>query len=633
MKNYRFDKTQYENWKPIIDNQGARRVLNRTKVNKGVELLPGLFSDEPRTLRAMTTLQYELYKAFPPVVNDVGICDKTAIANNWTKLFNVAGYSMNPNSLPPLDNQHARNEIGMTTTAFKSPEHREILAQVVKYVCGAARPARLSMRRQASMGAPYFINDVPLKKELMRHALSNVERILHLVDEDNLIGLFTEFNAPIVQLLGERVQPDVCKGEPGHWHPKERWVNLEEYVRHGNVDARIIADKSFSLNGNVISDHWACRRRVVYGMSFVVNYLVAAVFAQLRAAYLEEFAFTWKHRTHEEIEQKIANRKYFAGFDVTQMDSTVPAFLVDATCDEMEKYLDPRFVKLIRLMFRAPFIAPYPYNLPAVGAPINPLFGESPFDVGSFTMNLGLPSGIACNPDCGKIFMMFQYLCLINDFTGDVLTTGVDKILRGEHPNYAFLNAGDDCVILMNDEKLFAHVRDGKYHTDYFKVEPETPISFLGAVFYDDGQRHRVCPNIESLLVNWLVPEKGIDHYSRRNFWAIGDVERRSYYAKAPSYGEVWRMYDRIFTTITGTSPTMVSEEIYRQQLVNMSLSTLDLLVLQNPSYLHYKVDERDVSADLLDLIVTSIPAEEVVPCVQPIFGYKIEGDLYGKAA
>lgn len=603
-------------------------MLNRTNRSTGCLIYPGVKSDDPNFLRFTEELVRVLRAEFPMELTEHGVCGSNGIASGWTKPLNVAGYVMNPNSLPPIDNTWIREEIGLDSQGFKSERHREILAEVVKAVAGHARAARLSINRSASMGAPFYHGLLPVKKQLVEYALQNLDRLLEAVKNNDLITLLTVYNAAIVQVLGERIQPDVLQVEGNRFVPKVRRVNLEAFARGQDKEARIDANKDVVINGSILLNHSACRRRVVYGMSFVVNHIIAAIFSQFREYYLNEFAYTWKHRSSDEIEEKVNSWQFFAGFDVTQMDSTVPAFLIDATCDELEKYMDERAVKLIRLMCRAPFIAPHPYYLPDEGVKTNPLYGDDPLSVDSFNFKLGLPSGIACNPDFGKIFMMFQYLVLMDDLRQDVLEVGVERILKGLHTDYAFLNAGDDCVIMMNDQKLFEIIRDGKYRTDYFKVEPESPISFLGNVFYEDKGRIKVAPNMESFLANWLVPERGIDHWSRRNFWAIGATEREAHYSRAPSYGPISEIYRRLFIRHLGVDPNYLVDQEFPKQLLNKSLSTIDMLVLQNPSYLHYRYTEDDVSKEVLDLIVSSVSAATVVPAVAPFISAKIEGDV-----
>lgn len=604
-------------WKPLISTRGAIRVLNRQRMNKGVQLYPEIYSDQGATPGTLRKLAIKLSETFKVTENENGTVGPNAIAGDFYQLLTVAGHGMNPITVPPMKNAGIRRELELTD-GWASPRHREIFRRLVRLMCATKLPSKVSIRREASTGCPDYVNEVPKKKKELLHALKNLGSFLDLVDKGALLELFVEYNAPIVQTTGERTQADKVTRDGNRFKSKDREVNDEHAARTGDFTSRKAADKTVMVDGHILRDHFAGRRRTVFGMSFVPNYVVAAIFSTMRAHYLEAYAFTWKHRTPESILEKMRQFKFLAGFDVKQFDQTVPTFMVDEFCSELKNYVDPRIAKLIRLMFAAPYIVPYPFIAGRSEEKFNPIFGANPFDEASFTMELGLPSGISCNPDFGKLVMMTQYLCLADDFYHDVLEVGIETILRGEHEKYAFLNMGDDCVVLMNEEPFRNHVLNGEYNAQYMAVEPEKPISFLGNVPYTDERGElQLAPNIASFFVNWLVPEFGVENHRRRNFWAVGDRERRQHYAKSPAYSEAYGIYEEIFVDGFGRSPSSITADYYDQQKKMGSLSFIDALVLQNPSYLQYRFEENQVSPEILDQLVTSLPAEEVWPLIQ----------------
>jgi len=145
--------------------------------------------------------------------------------------------------------------------------------------------------------------------------------------------------------------------------------------------------------------------------------------------------------------------------------------------------------------------------------------------------------------------------------------------------------------------------------------EEEQPISFLGNVPYtDDRGELQLAPNIASFFINWLVPEHGIDNHRRKNFWAVGDRERRQHYARSPSYSVAYGIYEDLFTSAFGRSPGSIAAEYYDSQRKLGSLSFIDALVIQNPDYLQYRFDENEVSPEILELLITSLSADEVWP-------------------
>lgn len=614
---YDIPDSVHERWRAILDTRGTTRVLNRVRPNKGVLLYPNVRSDDPTTLRMMATLADKLSSALQPTILPNGTVGSNAIAGDFYQLRTVAGYGMNPVTVPPISNAALRAELKLADR-FKTTRHVEIFDRLVRLMFSEKLPAKVSIRREASTGAPDFVNDVVKKKTELRHALKNLDTFLDLVDKGELRELFVQFNAPIVQTTGERTQADKVMLVNGQYTSKVREVNDEESARTGSVSGRRPASKVVVVDGQPVIGHFAGRRRTVYGMSFVPNYVVAAFMAPCREHYLSAYEFTWKHRTPESILEKMRRFKYQAGFDVKQFDQTVGTFMVERFCSNLERYFDKRLARLVRLMFAAPYLVPYPWIAGTSETPFNPVFGDDPFDVSSFTMEPGLPSGISCNPDFGKLAMMTQYLIVMDDYYHDVLEVGIDVILRGEHTKYGFLNMGDDCVILLNEEAAYDHIVKGEYKTDYFAVEPETPISFLGNVPYtDDRGQLQLAPNIASFFVNWLVPEFGVENHRRRDFWAVGDRERRQHYAKSPSYSEAYGIYEDVFTAAIGRSPSSITAEYYDQQRKLGALSFIDALVLQNPAYLQYRFSEDQVSPEILEQLVTSLPADEVWPLIK----------------
>lgn len=625
---YAIPDAQADAWDPIISTQGYARRMGRVPENKGLLLYPGVLSDDPKTMRAHALIADELNK-IPVNIDGSGVLGAEAVPGDFNALRTVPGHKMGQVSIPPVSNEAIRTELGLLSD-FATDRDKQIFDQLVKLMFGRAAPAKVPVRREASTGAPDFVNDVAKKKSELRAALKDLPRFLDLIDQDKLIELFIEFNAPIVHTTGERNQADKFELKNGRLQSKDREVNDELAARTGlKRGRRSPADKTVWVNGQAVEGHAATRRRTVYGTAFVPNYVCAAFCASWRAVYLEEFHFTWKHREPAHILEKMKRYGVLVGFDVKQFDQTVPHFLIERFMDQLELYTDKRVVKLIRLLFTAPYMVPWPWMAgKSGGQEFNPLFGATPWDIATFAMRLGLPSGIAINPDSGKLLMGFQYLVVLDRYYGDVLEVGLDVILRGECPRYAMLNMGDDCVLLTSEPGFDAWFEAGEFAVphNYFALEPERPISFLGNVPYrDDAGELQLAPNVISYLVNWLVPEHGIDSRNREHFWAVGERERRLHYARAPMYSHVKETFARIYEQELGFNPEAIATEAYEQQRKYQNLSTWDALVLQNPEYLHYKVDESQISPEILDLIVTSLPADEVWPLTQPFFG-----DTYG---
>lgn len=614
---YRVPDAQAHAWRAITSTKGFTRRMSAKRRNRGVMLYPGIMSDDRSTLRMTRTLASILSQGQTLATNDDGTLGPEAVPSDFYQLLTVPGYGMNPISVPPVNNEMIRSNLKLHD-GFLTTRDRQIFDSLVKMMFARSAPAPVGIRREASTGAPDYVNDMVKKKHELRFALENMDRYLDLIKKDKLLELYVEFNSPIVHTTGERTQADKVEARDGSFYSKDREVNDELAARTALKEGRRFpADKRVFKDGAEIAGHFAGRRRTVFGTSFVPNYILATFCSSWRKVYLDDFAFTWKHRTEDEILSKMKRFTHIVGFDVKQFDQSVATWMIDAFVDELGKYVDEGVSKLVSLMFKAPYIVPYPWIDGTSEEAFNPLYGDDPFAASSFKMEVGLPSGIAINPDCGKLFMTWQYLVVLDRYHKNVLEIGVDTILRGEHDQYGLLNMGDDCVLLVNDANFAQWFRDGGYANPYFLLEEEKPISFLGNVPYRNERGElKLTPNIVSYLVNWLVPEVGIDHPRRRNFWAIGERERRVHYATAPAYPRVHEAFEKCFRDEFGVSPASITMEAFEQQRRLQNLSTWDTLVLQNPDYLHYKVSEDMISPEILDIIITSLGVEETWPVI-----------------
>ena len=598
--------------------------MNRGRPNDSVELYPGIRSADPKTLRMLERMALRCTEKLNVTIRPNGAAGSNAIVNNFYQLMTVAGFGMNPTTVPPVHNRKIREELKLVD-GFESPRERRIFKELVKIMFGEAKPAKLKMRRTASTGLPRFVNKVSLKKGLITYALGHLDRILTMLSKGQLEELYDEFEIVIAYALGERTQADtVIRNQDGSFSSKDREVNDEEAARTAlEGGTRRPADKRIFIDTVEIKNHFAGRRRTVYGMSFVINYLFAAFFSQWREVYLERYAFTWKHRTREEKQEKINRYKYQSGFDVKQFDQSVADWMVDAFTNDLKDFADERFCSALNLAFKCPYVVPYPYITGTSEVKFNPLFGANPLDADAFDMFYGLPSGIACVPDCGKLFMMWQYLVIADRYFHNVLEVGIAEILMGEHDEYAFLNMGDDCVAMTNHEGFALYLQNNEYESSYFKVEQEQGTAFLGDIVYeDDAGSVKTAANMVSYLVNKYVPEFGIDHPRRKNTWAIGMREQANHYSQAPAYGIVHEIEEEEFYNAWGQTPNSFVSEAYESQKRYAGMSFIDLLVMQKPEYLYYRFDERDVSPEIMAELITSIPAEDVWKSVKSYIRY-----------
>jgi hypothetical protein len=549
---------------------------------------------------------------FPLDVLPNGFAGETGVPGNFNALLNVSGYGMDPLPIPVRDNKEllAANNIAREIRAGDIPWLKEI----VRLFFGHAVPANLHIRKQASTGFPYFTTDNQYKKLATLKALHNVDAYLDLAtgNEQQLRKLLDEYHSVMIYAIQERQQPNAIVEDNGKYSSKARTAPTEEEARSGSYAGKTVADMSvYDVGGNLIPNHFAMRRRDVFGMNGVTNYVLTGIINCFREVYLNRFAFTYKTRDRTDKQAKIANYAYVVGSDVKTMDKMIPAWFTRHVFEELTKYLDDRVVEVMRRAFQAPYVVPPPWR--KTGPDYNPVFGGSPLDPASFSQHVGLPSGIAFNPDWGKLWMTFVYVILYRDCGALYSTSDVEPFLRGLNKQHALLDMSDDAAFLTNSGEVARKLAKAK--SPYAVLEPETPVIFLGDVFCEVRGQKEVYPNPITYVVNSLCREDSIDR-DGPVAWAEGVLARFQVYSSSPIFRDLNAIYEEECRRHTGVNPNLIARALAKKQ----RFTDIDAMVRISPHVLHYKVDPKDVSPDVLDEVVATIPASDFFNHIKHLF-------------
>lgn len=608
----------------LLRETGAKRWFGRKRVSQPAALFPltmndsltrgynpSLFaySDSKEMLAFTEELGSALTDNHPVDVLPSGFAGETAVPGNFHAVRNVAGYLSDPLPLPLLDNKNFISDMGLLSDIRS--EDVPYLKKVIQLFFGHVAPAPLHIRKGASTSFPYFTTDNQYKKMSAIKTLHNADHFLGLMtgDKANLKQGFADYHSLFLYALHERLQPDSVSEVNGKFQAKSRLAASPEESRMGKTGSLAI-DSSVSKDGMRIDGHFSMRRRVVYGMSGVPNYFLAAIMGCHRSVYLKRFASTYKTRGPKDKEDKVERFKYVVGSDVKSMDTTLPKWFFDFLLSELGNYWDERLVTFLSRMLKSSFVSPPPSKY--TGADYNPLFGPDPLS-GTFELNAGLPSGIAINPDLGKLWMSFVYIILFKDSGAISSPDEIEAFLAGKNPNHGMLDMGDDATLMTNSPS----VRDklAKASSPYAVLEPETPVIFLGDVFSEKGGRNRAFPNPLTFIVNMFGRENSIDTMDPIRY-AEGYLARRQHYSSTPIFAEINHTFESLARKHLGVNPYIIAKSIARQQ----KFADPDAILRDNVHYLHYRVDPADVSPELLDELVATIPASDFYDSIRHLF-------------
>lgn len=613
-----FRQTGARNWLERDRSQRPNALFPRTMTLKPAKTDEYfIYADDPGMLRVSERLVARYNSAFKPDVLPNGFAGPTAVPGTFDALLNVSGCGMDP--LPiPISNNGAFVKANGCVSSIR-PQDAPWLDELIRLFFGHAAPSALRIRKDGSTSFPYFTTDNQYKKLAALKMIHQCDEVIKLGCGSSaaLLELLERYHVLILYAIHERQQPNPMVMEDGRLVSKARTAATEEEARSGSYEGKTLADMTaYDRKGRRIDGHFAMRRRDVFGMCGPLNYFLTAVFGCFREVYLTRFAFTYKTRDRADKKEKIKRFKYVLGSDVKTMDKLIPEWFSEYVFDRLPKYLDEGVVTLARRAYRAPYVVPPPWR--KTSPDYNPVFGGSPLEDTSFEQHVGLPSGIAFNPDWGKLWMTFVYVILYRDCGALRTPSELEYFLRGKNPDHALLDMSDDAAFLTNSPAVAKRLEIGK--SPYAVLEQEKPVIYLGDVFCEVSGEKEVYPNPLTYAINAIAREDSIDRMvgdpAKVVAWAEGYLARYQTYSATPVFREMNAILEEEMRREFGVNPYLIARSLAKHQRLN----EIDALVKANPSVIHYKVDPKTVSKEVLNDIVATIPAKDIWPHIKHLF-------------
>lgn len=575
--------------------------------------------DKPmRALRER--LAVRLTREFPVDKRTDGFAGHTAVGSTFYRLLNASGLGQNPLPIPVVDNAKLIEANGLAKNIL--PEDIPWLNKLMDLFFGFATPASIYIRKDASTGPPDFTADVKYKKGWTIKALHNVDDFLNLAcgGTPELRKWHSEYRSVYLYVIQERQQPNEITLVDGKWVSKSRTAPTPEEARSGNYSGGTVADMSVrdAATGLILPNHFRMRRRDVFNMSGIPNYVMSAIMSCFREVYLDRFSFTYKMRGPEDKRAKSAKYKYVVGCDVKTMDKMIPRWFIEFVCGRLPNYVDERVATFFRRILGAPYVCPAPWtDLQPQDRRLSeysPSYGGSPYNPTDLNNCVGLPSGCAINPDIGKLWMTFVYTRLLRDVGALTHVGELEPLLRGANPTHALFDMSDDAVILTNDAAVALKVQTPK--SPYAKLEPESPLLYLGDVFAISGGERLVVPNPVTFTVNMLSREDSVD---KRNpiSWANSYLARVALYSTTPVFREMNAIFEEEARKCLGFNPHDLARTMSR---LDPDIKTADAMFREDPRVIYYKVDPKDVTPELLNTEISTIGPGDYFEDIKHLF-------------
>jgi hypothetical protein len=569
------------------------------------EVLPDIFVGDVKHQALIKDLVAELEREVPTSDTVNSVLDARGVPGGWSTLFTAPGRPMQPMGYPICNNR-----VGKLADLKLSERHEQILRELIKAMFGSKWQPKngYEISKKSSSGFPLNEYDVEAKVDMFKTVANNFNSIAKLVDQNRLAEAAEKYGVLLLYYINRRNQNDKV-GDDG---PKDR--------SSPSVGQSAGFEPGVLMAGREIEDldgFYRTRSRVVYASNGPLNYFWSALLQPVRDHYLSRFSFTWKHTGAEDLERKLKGWIPI-GVDASQFDQNFPTEVAEVIFDEMENYFAKDVVKMMKLMWSAPAFCPSPVpDQPDQWA----CFGH-PFDLDTFRAHRGLPSGVAYNPDFGKIWGTAYLLMMLDDLFHDVLEVGVERILSGLHPGYAILNQGDDAIILTRSVEIRDQIKDLLDSGDaspYIDLEVEKFLTFLGWVVTQNGSEYRVYPNIVSMIVNFLGHEHPIgrarDTMGHRKHWALGVEAWSEVFSGCPEYRKVREIFNKVLITHLGSTIEQIARPyaLESKQVLKLSGLTADeARFLEKPERRFYSIDRGNLRPELLEDVVRTISPDEM---------------------
>jgi len=537
-----------------------------------------------------------------------GLMTSSGIVGDLTQLLTLAGFPMRPTPAPDPFNGYR-----VAAHRFKNDRHRAIATELADCMLGSWNPQKgYRVARVSTMGFPDFSFKIDRKLMAASNIMRQAATICGLYSAGKLEELWTKYDVVTAYYATYRLQADSSPKNPdtSFFEPKSRPSFGLGWATSPAEDPPL-ADKTISSKFPVFRQ----RVRLAYGLPGRINYMIGGLMSGFRDVYLDKYAATWVTKGPGDLQESLQGWSIM-GVDVKQFDSTYPEFLLTFFLEQIAR----RFPAMRSLLLATQF-AP---TFTARRGPSEPAFWTGdPLDATTFGCSLGLPSGVAYNPDAGKFGGTLQALLLMDDLVGDVLGN-VDTILRGQHPSMGLKNSADDMLFKFKDpavaRTLHEQLSDASHssHKDeYFALAPEDYVTYLGNAIYEEQPGfYRVEPSINSLLVNWFVPERAAGS-AFRPYPGTGWFARESHFAQSRMYGQVSEIRDRAFRHYFGSDPHDLMKPIAQNEASRLgSLNAADLRLIEKPERLFYTTD-ADEGEFIADTLSATIPPGFIVECLQ----------------
>lgn len=567
----------------------------------GREVLPGIYSNDSRTLNFISKLKEKLNDRLKPDLDANGMTTN-GIHANFDKLCTVSGWMMNPMSYALKDNGDYRKSLGLTPGY--TPRQRQIATNVWKLLFGSFKPSPVKITKKSSSGPIRFTTDHVWKQDfaLYVYEAKNFETILNLVEKGDWMELANEFEMLWMTYIQKREQVDTIG--------KERTVFDYDYVESNGANGYAgPADKKVVIDGKHWEEFSCTRVRLIHAGPWTINCILSIISSGTMQAMFAKYPRVFHVNTAEDI-TAITDGMHIYASDVTEYDRSMSKDAIDVVHDVCAEFWDPRMVKMSQMLFTCAY-----YARPLEMGGTKGHFVGDPRDWNN-PFHMGNRSGHAWTSLVAKGNKVVDTLFIFDAMGLDVL--GHEETYFLGKGAIGLINNGDDELIyspnleLINKFKQLRAIRE----LGHYKVDAEDGAGFSGMLMRKDPVRPLIylpTRKIHTAFEKIYCPERAIGGFMRP-YWHIGVAERINSRGLHPMGEIAWGIHDELYHDMMaphfGTIAGMLINAEEKAPVHFRTTTAADRDVLEDNDRIHYKYKDGEISQEVIEQIVTRIKPE-----------------------
>lgn len=573
---------------------------------KQLEVLPGVYSHDPRFLRFLLTLRDRFNEAIPTAVDaSTGYCTN-GVHTDFGPLATVAGWMMNPMSAVMATNESYRVELGLEKGYDLAG--RQIARNAWRIVWSHYKPSPLKVSQHSTGGAPRFTTSEEWKVDFANWIFEegNFYRMLSLVKDRKWLDLANEFEMLWMLYMQKRDQVDSV-GKPRFVFDREYAETSGESGWSGNADKTVQIQ---GLTADECAQLSATRARNVQAAIWTVNCVCSIVSTGTMQAMFERFPTLWHVNTADQIKEAIDGYEVYAS-DVKEYDRSMSEDALSVAFETAREFWSDDLITVAeRLMFACYYSRPLSLDGER-GFWVGELFGDGRQVIA------GNRSGHNWTSLIAKVNKVIDELIALNRM--GVPTLGNELKFMQNKGIVKLINNGDDNLTFGSKSIIdrYAEFRNDP-KSGHYLISREVGCVYSGYVAMReklDVPRYTPVGRLQTAMQKIYCPERAIGGHFRK-YWYVG-VQDRMQRAQEHPYGTLmWEIHNRTFHELMephfGSFMSMLIGASDRNPLDIPGERPADREAIDEPDTLLWKFKDGEVSDHVVNMLTKKIPYERI---------------------